>query len=141
MHLISVFDFRLLEGNPEPEITWSHQFRDSTYAVGPVQKLEKYVNKTTITIVRVNAYHAGEYKCSALNAVGPAERIINLIIERKALLSLKYFNNKLLMKCFELVKSTRQDKYNELRHDIVIIFRCKVVMATFRLHHQNRSMV
>ncbi|XP_037781353.1 LOW QUALITY PROTEIN: titin-like [Penaeus monodon] len=68
-----------IDGYPEPSVTWTHND-------GPLKddiQVKTQLNKTSLTIPRVNQGHSGHYTCFIQNEGGSAQCTCDVIIKKK----------------------------------------------------------
>lgn len=69
-----------VEGDPEPQITWSKG--DKILTSSEVMELKYKGGKATLTIKEVFPEDEGEYTCTALNSIGSVTTSCKLTIKR-----------------------------------------------------------
>ncbi|KAK4306760.1 hypothetical protein Pmani_021420 [Petrolisthes manimaculis] len=68
----------VIDGHPEPVVSWTHNG-------GPLRgdaEVKTNLNKTTLTIPRVNQNHAGHYTCFIENDAGSAQCTCDVIVKK-----------------------------------------------------------
>lgn len=92
----TALDFRIVKGNPTPEIAWKYQSADEHDFESSLPS-EVYAEENKLKIPVVTTDHKGTYRCVATNMMGEGYRDVTVKIQCKSCFESEkylYFANK-----------------------------------------------